>query len=109
MLTNASGITLSQLRRTFGVQLNSDNNFFTNWLKNAPPLTQAEQVGIDRLCRNYIYLSQEEPPLEEIVKLDRSSGLPEYMRSTTYRLLENSEERSQVLQGLKQIGAYLTT
>ncbi len=210
MITNASGITLRHLRQTFGVELNSNDNFFSNWLKTAPPLTESEQVGLNRLCNNYTYLSQEEPPLEEVVKLvvvsplldlagfyqapffmktevstsleiadelniapiqgridilvvqdglwvivieskparldvtagipqaltyllgapshqatvygmvtngreviflklDRSSGLPEYMRSATYRLLENSEERSQVLQGLKQIGAYLTT
>jgi hypothetical protein len=210
MITNASGITLRQLRQIFGVQLNSDDNFFTEWLKNSPPLTELEQVGLVRLCRNYIYLSQEEPPLEEVVKLvvisplldlagfyqspffmktevstsleisddsdsapiqgridilvvqdslwvivieskparldvtagipqaltyllsapshqtivygmvtngreviflklDRLSGSPQYMRSPTYRLLENSQERSQVLQGLKQIGIYLTT
>jgi hypothetical protein len=212
MITNASGITLRQLRQTFGVQLNSDDDFFSNWLTNSLPLTESEQVGLDRLCRNYIYLSQEEPPLEEVVKLvvvsplldlagfyqspffvktevstslevaddlkaapiqgridilvvqdslwivvieskparldvtagipqtltyllsapshqttvygmvtngreviflkvDRSpdpiSNLPQYVRSTTYRLLENIEERSQVLQGLKQIGTYL--
>lgn len=208
MITNASGITLRHLRQTFGVELNSNDNFFSNWLKNAPPLTESEQVGLDRLCNNYIYLNQEEPPLEEVVKLvvvsplldlagfyqapffvkteistslevadepnaapiqgridilvvqeslwvvvieskparldvtagipqaltyllntpttqttvygmvtngreviflklDRPSSLPEYVRSTTYRLLENVEERIQVLQGLKQIGSYL--
>ncbi len=210
MITNASSLTLRHLRQNFGVQLNSHDDFFINWLKNAPPLTEAEQVGLDRLCRNYLYLSQEEPPLEEVVKLvvvsplidlagfyqapffvktevstsleiadepdaapiqgridilvvqdslwvivieskparldvtagipqaltyllsapsrqttvygmvtngreviflklDRPSSLPEYRRSPTYRLLENSEERSQVLQGLKQIGSYITT
>ena len=34
-------------------------------------------------------------------------GQPQYMRSPTYRLLENAVERIQVLQGLKQIGAYI--
>lgn len=214
MITNASGITLRHLRQTFGVQLNPDDNFFSSWLKNSPPLTESEQVGLDRLCRNYLYLSQEEPPLEEVVKLvvisplldlagfyqapffmktevstslevaddpnsvpiqgridilvvqdslwivvieskparldvtvgipqaltyllsvptrqttcygmvtngreviflrlDRTSNPisnpPQYERSPTYRLLENTEERSQVLQGLKQIGSYLIT
>ena len=33
-------------------------------------------------------------------------GQPQYTRSPTYRLLENAAERIQVLQGLKQIGAY---
>jgi hypothetical protein len=33
--------------------------------------------------------------------------MPQYTRSHTYRLLENTAERIQVLQGLKQIGAYI--
>lgn len=208
MITSASSLTLGNLRQTFGLWLNSDDSFFTNWLENAPPLTAPEQQGIDRLSRNYIYLSQEEPPLEEVVKLvvvsplldlagfyqppflvkteistslevpdesnggpiqgridilvvqdslwiivieskparldvtaglpqaltyllsaptvqttcygmvtngrevlflklDRTQNPPSYVRSPTYRLLENLEERSQVLQGLKQIGSYI--
>ena len=31
-------------------------------------------------------------------------GQPQYMRSPTYQLIENTTERIQVLQGLKQIG-----
>jgi len=213
MITNASSLTLRNLRQTFGVQLSSNDDFFFKWLKNSPPLIESEQVGLDRLSRNYLYLSQEEPPLEEIVKLvvvsplldlagfyqspffvktevstsleiadepnaapiqgridilvvqdslwvivieskparlDVTAGIPQaltyllsapsrpttcygmvtngreviflkldrsanpvanppqYIRSPTYRLLENIEERSQVLQGLKQIGSYLT-
>ena len=34
-------------------------------------------------------------------------GQPQYMRSPTYRLIENTTERIQVLQGLKRIGAYI--
>jgi len=205
MITNASSLTLANLRQNFGVQLNFDDRFFDEWLQNAPILTESEQLGLDRLSRNYIYLSQEEPPLEEVVKLvvvsplldlagfyqppffvktevsttlevaddansvaiqgridilvlqdsfwviaieskparldvtagipqvltyllsasnvlsnsfgmvtngrevlflkcDRSQSTPQYTRSKTYRLLENIQERIQVLQGLKQIG-----
>jgi predicted type IV restriction endonuclease len=208
MITNASSLTLRDLRQTFGLSLNSSDRFFDEWLNNVPTLTEAELQGLDRLSRNYTYLSQEEPPLEEIVKLvvisplldlagfyqfpflvktevstsievadeanaiavqgridilviqnsfwilvieskparldvtagipqaltyllsapnlqsscygmvtngrevlflkcDRHQGSPKYTRSHTYRLLENTTERIQVLQALKQIGAYI--
>jgi len=67
--TNASSLTLSTLRQTFGLRLDSSDRFFDEWLNNAPTLTEAELQGLDRLTRNYTYLSQEEPPLKEIVKL----------------------------------------
>ncbi len=51
------------------MKLNSSDRFFDEWLNNAPTLTEAELQGLDRLTRNYTYLSQEEAPLEEIVKL----------------------------------------
>ena len=208
MITNASSLTLANLRQKFKMQINADDRFFDEWLQNSPTLTESEQQGLDRLSRNYIYLSQEEPPLEEVVKLvvvsplldlagfyqapflvktevstsievsdevdsvaiqgridilvlqdrfwvivieskparldvtagipqaltyllgapsiqvnsfgmvtngrevlflkcDRSQSSPQYTRSQTYRLLENTEERIQVLQGLKQIGALI--
>ena len=209
MITDASSLTLSNLRQTFGLQFNSSDRFFDEWLNNAATLTEAELKGLDRLSQNYTYLSQEEPPLEEVVKLvvvsplldlagfyqfpffvkaevstnievadeanamavqgridilviqdsfwilvieskparldvtagipqaltyllsapnlqsscygmvtngrevlflkcDRQQGQPQYMRSSTYRLIENTTERIQVLQGLKQIGAYIS-
>ena len=208
MITNASSLTLSNLRQTFGLRLDTSDRFFDEWLNHAPTLTEAELQGLERLTRNYTYLSQEEPPLEEIVKLvvvsplldlagfyqfpflvkaevstnievtdeanamavqgridilviqdsfwvlvieskparldvtagipqaltyllsapnlqpscygmvtngrevlflkcDRHQNAPQYTRSPTYRLLENAAERIQVLQGLKQIGAYI--
>ncbi|MFN5855545.1 MAG: type I restriction endonuclease subunit R [Pseudanabaenaceae cyanobacterium] len=209
MITNASSLTLSSLRQTFGLRLDPNDHFFDEWLDNAPTLTESELQGLDRLARNYPYLSQEEPPLEEIVKLvvvsplldlagfyqfpflvkaevstnievtdkanamavqgridilviqdsfwilvieskpakldvtagipqaltyllsapnlqstcygmvtngrevlflkcDPHQDVPQYTRSDTYRLLENTGERIQVLQGLKQIGAYIS-
>lgn len=205
MITNASSLTLGTLRQNFGLRLDSSDRFFDEWLNNAPTLTEAELQGLDRLARNYTYLSQEEPPLEEIVKLvvvsplldlagfyqfpflvkaevstnievadeantrlvqgridilviqdsfwilvieskparldvtagipqaltyllsapnlqsscygmvtngrevlflkcDRNKSVPQYTKSHTYRFLENTAERIQVLQGLKQIG-----
>ena len=206
MPTNARTLTLTDLRQHFGIKLNPDDPFFSHWLDQAPSLTESEQQGLDRLARNYAYISQEEPPLEEVVKLvvlsplldlagfyqppfliktetsttleiaddpdtspiqgkidilvvqetlwiliieskparlDVTAGVPQaltyllsaptpqtrygmitngrevlflkldrapspqYSRSLTYRLLENTQERSQILQGLKLIGASL--
>lgn len=208
MTTNARTLTLADLRQRFGVRLNSNNSFFEHWLDEAPPLPEAERSGLERVKRNYEYLSQEEPPLEEVVKLvvvsplldlagfyqppflikaevgtvlevsdepdtppiqgkvdvlvvqetlwvlvieskparlDVTAGIPQaltyllsspthqptlygmvtngrevlflqleqdslppsYSRSTTYRILENSQERENVLQGLKQIGTLI--
>ena len=69
MITNANSLTLRTLRQTFGLRLDSNDRFFDEWLNNAPTLTEAERQGLDRLTRNYTYLSLEEPPLEEMVKL----------------------------------------
>jgi hypothetical protein len=69
MAANARTLTLTDLRHNFGVRLNSNDSFFTQWLNQAPPLTEAEQQGLERLTRNYTYLSQEDLPLEEVVKL----------------------------------------
>jgi predicted type IV restriction endonuclease len=210
MITTDLTLTLSDLRHNFGVRLNSNDPFFTRWLHQALPLTEAEQQGLERLTRNYTYLSQEDPPLEEVVKLvvisplldlagfyqppflirtevgttlevadepnispiqgkidilvvqealwilvieskparldvtsgipqaltyllsaptsqpvlygmvtngrevlfvrcDRTHPSPQYSRSLTYRLLENAQEREQVLQGLKYLGTLLPT
>jgi hypothetical protein len=208
MPTNARTLTLADLRHHFDLRLNPDAPFFAQWLNQVPPLTEAEQQGLERLTRNYTYLSQEDPPLEEVVKLvvvsplldlagfyqppfliktevgttleitddpdmppiqgkidilvvqealwilvieskparldvtvgipqaltyllsaptsqpilygmvtngrevlfvrlDRSQSPPQYSRSLTYRLLENAQEREQVLQGLKYLGTLL--
>jgi len=208
MATNARSVTFSDLRNRFGVRLNSDDAFFARWLDETPSLTEAEEVGLERLKRNYEYISQEDSPLEEVVKLvvvsplldlagfyqppfliktevgttldipddpdispiqgridvlvvqdllwvlvieskparldvtvgipqaltyllssptaqstlysmvtngrevlflklDRSTTPPQYSRSTTYRLLENSIERSEILRGLRYIGALM--
>ena len=69
MITNASSLTLSTLRQNFGLRLDTSDRFFDEWLNNASPLTEVELQGLERLTRNYTYLSQEDPPLEEIVKL----------------------------------------
>lgn len=69
MTTNARTLTLGDLRQTFQLQLNAEDTFFTTWLEAQPALDPLEQNSLERLAANYSYLSQEQPPLEEIVKL----------------------------------------
>ncbi|NJR61719.1 MAG: type I restriction endonuclease subunit R [Cyanobacteria bacterium CRU_2_1] len=208
MPVNARTLTLTDLRQRFGVHLNTSDCDFQEWLIQAPAVSEAEAIALERIRRNYEYLSQEEPPLEEVVKLvvvsplldlagfyqppflikaevsttievtddpsiapiigkidvlvvqealwvlvieskptrlDVTAGIaqaiayllgaptnqntlygmvtngrevlflklergvqpPQYSRSNTYRLLENIQERQQILQGLKQIGAWI--
>lgn len=208
MPVNACTLTLTDLRQRFGVHFNARDRYFQEWLIQAPPVSEAEAIALERIRQNYEYLSQEEPPLEEVVKLvvaspllnlagfyqppflikaevtttievtddpsiapiigkidvlvvqealwvlvieskparlDVTAGIaqaiayllgattnqnrlygmvtngrevlflklergvqpPQYSCSSTYRLLENSQERQQILQGLKQIGAWI--
>jgi predicted type IV restriction endonuclease len=208
MPVNARTLTLTDLRHRFGVHLKTSDSDFQEWLIQAPAVSEAEAIALERIRRNYEYLSQEEPPLEEVVKLvvvsplldlagfyqppflikaevsttievtddpniapiigkidvlvvqealwvlvieskptrlDVTAGIaqaiayllgaptnqntlygmvtngrevlflklergvqpPQYSRSSTYRLLENIQERQQILQGLKQIGAWI--
>jgi predicted type IV restriction endonuclease len=51
------------------LRLDTSDRFFDEWLNNTSPLTEVELQGLERLTRNYTYLSQEDPPFEEIVKL----------------------------------------
>jgi hypothetical protein len=68
-------------------------------LNHVPTLTEAKLQGLDRLTRNYTYLSQEEPPLEEIVKLVVVSPLLD---------LAGFYQFPRFAQGLKQIGSYIS-
>ena len=69
MTINARTLKLVDLRQRFGVGLNPQDPFFDQWLDEALPLSESEQAGLERLKRNYDYLSEVEPPLEEVVKL----------------------------------------
>jgi hypothetical protein len=69
MLTNARNLTLNDLRRTFGLQANTSDRYFDNWLDRLPPLEPHEIMALDRLATNYEYLTQSDSPLEEVIKL----------------------------------------
>jgi hypothetical protein len=69
MITNARNLTLTDLRKTFGLRLNPIDLFFEQWLVDAPHLTDADIQRLNHIAQTYAYLSQEDSPLEEINKL----------------------------------------
>jgi hypothetical protein len=69
MLTNARNLTLTDLRQNFGLQINTQDRYFQDWLDRLPLLTPAEIAALDRLATNYEYLTQVDSPLEEVIKL----------------------------------------
>jgi hypothetical protein len=69
MTANARTLTLMDLRQKFGLRFNPEDPFFAQWLNHASLLSPREQEALGRLRRNYSYLSQEDSPLEEVVKL----------------------------------------
>jgi hypothetical protein len=131
MLTNARNLTLADLRQNFGLQPNTTDNYFKDWLDRLPPLEPHEIVALDRLATNYEYLTQSDSPLKEVIKLvvlsplldlagfyngrevlflklDRSKPQPQYLKSMAYRLLDIPQERIQILQALKYIGQQIS-
>jgi len=76
------------LRQRFGVCLNPQDPFFDQWLDKALALSESEQAGLERLKRNYEYLSEVEPSLEEVVKLVVMSPLLDlavFLPTTVFR------------------------
>jgi predicted type IV restriction endonuclease len=69
MITNARNLTLSDLRKAFGLRLSSIDSFFEQWLADAPSLVDSDIQHLNHIAQNYAYLSQEDSPLEEINKL----------------------------------------
>jgi hypothetical protein len=69
MITNARNLTLTDLRKTFGLRLNPTDLFFDQWLTDAGDLSDRDIQALDHIAKTYSYLSQEDSPLEEINKL----------------------------------------
>ncbi len=69
MITNARNLTLTDLRKTFGLRLNPTDSFFDQWLTDAVSLSDRDIQTLDHIAQTYSYLSQEDSPLEEINKL----------------------------------------
>lgn len=64
----ARKVKLHDLKATFGLELVQDDSFFPEWSENLPKVTEAEQLALDRIKRNYLYLL-EYPVMESIVKM----------------------------------------
>ncbi|BAZ52127.1 hypothetical protein NIES4103_47860 [Nostoc sp. NIES-4103] len=52
-------ISLYELEEKFALQLTTDSNFFTEWTKNLPILTDAEKQAVERVKSNYFNLNQQ--------------------------------------------------
>ncbi len=64
----ASDLSLNEVENKFGLQENEDMNFFPEWWKDLPELTDAEKRSLDQLKADFLYLN-EYPLSEEAVKL----------------------------------------
>ncbi|MGC8711539.1 MAG: type I restriction endonuclease [Leptodesmis sp.] len=64
----ASDLSLHEVKQKFGLQENKDIDFFTEWWKDLPELTDAEKRSLDQLKADFLYLN-EYPLSEEVVKL----------------------------------------
>ncbi len=64
----ASDLTLHDVKVKFVLQETPDEFFFREWQDNLPELTDGEREKLDKIKRDFLYLS-EYPMTEEVVKL----------------------------------------
>ena len=64
----AREVTLHDLRAKFGLELVFDDDLFPEWSEDLPAISESEQLALDRIKRNYLYLL-EYPMMESIVKM----------------------------------------
>jgi predicted type IV restriction endonuclease len=65
----ARDISLYELEDKFGLQLVTNSDFFTEWIKDLPSLNDAENLSLERVKSNYLNLAQRRPMSEEAVKM----------------------------------------
>lgn len=65
----ASEVTLGDLREKFHLTWSKNNQFFTEWLDELPPLTEAEKSILDRVKSNFLGQLEWRLTIEETVKL----------------------------------------
>ncbi|MBD2297159.1 MULTISPECIES: type I restriction endonuclease [Nostocales] len=65
----ARDISLYELEENFGLELVTNNDFFTEWVENLPLLTDVEKSSLERLKSNYLNLTKRRPMSEEVVKM----------------------------------------
>lgn len=64
----ANSLTLSEVKQRFGLQEIQDPNFFWEWQRELPELSEVEQRWLDKLKTDFISLEQY-PLHEELVKM----------------------------------------
>jgi len=65
----ASDISLHDLRTQFGLQLNNDDHFFSEWQTELPDITDFDKHFLDRMKEAYFNLLEYPPFLEDTVKM----------------------------------------
>ena len=100
--------TFRQLEQTLGLSMSQDSSFFTEWMVQLPALTEAEQVRLDSVRKNYLYQIADGVLLEETIKLVILSPLLELagFYSTPYKFraevpveIEAQGENDEMLRG----------
>ncbi|MDZ7962309.1 MAG: PD-(D/E)XK nuclease family protein [Aulosira sp. DedQUE10] len=61
--------TLRQVEEKLGLTLSFDGEFFTEWMNELPALSEAEQVRLNQVKKNYLYQISDGILLEETVKM----------------------------------------
>lgn len=65
----ANEVTLRELKQAFGLHLAQNQNFFSEWCTDNPPLSEVEQHLLDRVKANFGELMEDPPMLENSVKM----------------------------------------
>jgi hypothetical protein len=65
----ATEVTLRTLKQTLNLQPATDTQFFSEWQEEIAPISQIEQLSLDRVKDNFLNLLEEPPALENSVKM----------------------------------------
>jgi Type I restriction enzyme R protein N terminus (HSDR_N) len=67
--TQATDVTLYDLKEKFGLLRSSDEKFFAEWLDDLPKLSDLEEKYLDRVKTNFLNLVERHFVLEDTVKM----------------------------------------
>lgn len=105
--TQATDVTLYDLKEKFGLVRSSDQKFFTEWLDDLPKLSELEEKYLDRVKTNFLNLVDRHSVLEDTVKmvvlsplLDLAGFYSDPFQITTETPIEISvEENNEIIKG----------
>jgi len=61
--------TLTQVEEKLGLKLSDERQFFTEWMDDLPPLSEAEEIRLEQVRQNYLYQIGDGSLLEETIKM----------------------------------------